>query len=114
MLSRRRPFAKRFRRFVHAAIAAALGISLAACASNGGKFATVAEFCKELPEQPTAIKGATSFDQPWIDDTSEAVLAGCPDRARPAPRPPEWDRPLAKHEPAKKRPGLLDRIRGAK
>jgi len=71
---------------------AACGISIAACAPNPKTFATVAAFCEALPEQKTAIAGKTVFDQPWIDDTSEAVIAGC-NRERPAPRPAHWDGP---------------------
>lgn len=66
-----------------------LGISLAACAPRG-KFATVDEFCEALPEQKHVVIGLTEYDQPWIDDTSEAVISGC-NRDRPQPRPAEWD-----------------------
>lgn len=72
-------------------ILAAAGISLAGCASgNTNKFASVEEFCRGLPQQDYAIAGRTRFDQAWIDDTAEAVIAGCA-RARPLPRPAEWD-----------------------
>jgi hypothetical protein len=69
-------------------------------------------FCSALPKQQFVVRGATSFDQPWIDDTSEAVIAGCA-RERPAPRPAEWDKPLAREEaptPAPKK-GLVKRAR---
>lgn len=65
-----------------------------------------------------AIKGATDFDQRWIDETTEAGIAalGWP---RPAARPPEWDKPLAKEAaaapapaPVKKKRRWLDRLRG--
>jgi hypothetical protein len=72
----------------------------------------VQDFCKALPEQQHEIKGATPMDQPWIDDTSEAVNAGCPGRKRPADRPAEWDKPLAPEvvkAPAKK--GIVKRAR---
>lgn len=88
---------------------AALGASIAGCASSG-KFASVAEFCAALPPQKFEVKGATPFDQPWIDDTSEAVQAGCPDRKRPEPRPAEWDKPLAKDKAAPKK-SLAKRLR---
>ena len=89
----------------------ALGISLGACATK--KFATVDAFCEALPQQKVAVKGATEFDQPWIDTTSEAVIEGC-DRKRPEARPPEWDRPLAKEKPPvvkKKKPSIWQRIK---
>lgn len=105
--------ARRWSGCAPAAIAAALGISLAGCASPG-KFATVDAFCDALPKQAVAIKGATAFDQPWIDETSEAVIAGC-NRDRPAARPPEWDRPLAAPaspgRPKSKLRRALDQIR---
>jgi hypothetical protein len=41
-----------------------------------------------------AIKGATDFDQRWIDETVETGVSALGWK-RPAPRPPEWDRPLA-------------------
>lgn len=41
------------------------------------------------------IKGATPMDQRWIDQTVEAGVAAL-DWPRPGPRPPEWDKPLAK------------------
>ncbi len=40
------------------------------------------------------VKGATDFDQRWIDDTVEAGVAAL-GWQRPAERPPEWDKPLA-------------------
>lgn len=62
-----------------------------------------------------AIRGATDFDQKWIDETTEAGVAalGWP---RPAPRPAEWDRPLAPAAtagaaPAPKKKRLGDRVR---
>lgn len=74
-------------------------MSLAGCASSPTRFATVKAFCNELPEQTHVIEGKTKHDQPWIDDTGEAVIAGC-GRDRPKPRPPEWDRPAPKPAPA--------------
>jgi hypothetical protein len=86
---------------------AVLGISLAGCAS--GKFATVDAFCEVLPKQQFVVRGATPFDQPWIDDTAEAVIAGC-GRERPEARPVEWDKPLAREaQPEPKRKGKLRR-----
>jgi hypothetical protein len=41
------------------------------------------------------IKGATDFDQRWIDETTEAGIAAL-GWQRPAARPAEWDKPLAK------------------
>lgn len=90
------------------------GISLAGCAlTSKTKFATVEEFCNGLPQQQFAIEGKTRFDQPWIDDTSEAVIAGC-NRERPAPRPAHWDAavPLPKPKPpaVKRQRTIRDRI----
>lgn len=61
------------------------------------------EFCNGLPKQEYAVEGKTKFDQPWIDDTSEAITAGC-NRERPKPRPAEWDVPLPRPKPAVKAP----------
>jgi hypothetical protein len=83
-------------------IAACASISLPGCASAPKiEFATVEQFCERLPQQDYAIEGKTQFDQPWIDDTSVAVTAGC-NRERPKPRPAEWDKaaPLPQPKPA--------------
>lgn len=45
-----------------------------------------------------AVKGATEFDQRWIDETTEAGIAAL-GWQRPGPRPPEWDKPLARNKP---------------
>jgi hypothetical protein len=83
---------------------AAIGISLAGCVGTSSiKFATVKEFCDGLPVQKYAVLGKTRFDQPWIDDVSEGLIAGC-NRERPQVRPAEWDEavPLPKPRPAAK------------
>ncbi|WP_456681659.1 hypothetical protein [Bradyrhizobium sp. USDA 3311] len=67
------------------------------------------------------VKGATDFDQRWIDETTEAGIAALGWK-RPEPRPPEWDKPLSRDvaqaaprpasvakQPQKKR--LRDRVR---
>lgn len=82
----------------------AAGISLAGCASTSTKFATVEEFCNGLPKQEYAVEGKTKYDQPWIDDTSEAITAGC-NRERPKQRPPEFDTVEVPH-PKPKPPAL--------
>jgi len=46
-----------------------------------------------------AVKGATDFDQRWIDETTEAGVSALGWK-RPAPRPPEWDKPLSRNVPA--------------
>lgn len=66
-----------------------------------------------------AVKGATDFDQRWIDETTEAGIAAL-GWQRPGPRPPEWDKPLSKRPsiaavvegppPAKKKPRWRDRF----
>lgn len=75
------------------------------------------------------VKGATDFDQRWIDETTEAGIAGLGWK-RPEARPPEWDKPLSRNpkativdpaDPApaakpakKKRAKWLDMLRGKK
>lgn len=65
--------------------------------------------CKVFEAPAYAIRGATQRDQDWIDPTIESGIGGC-HWARPAPRPAEWDA-AAKPKVAKKRPGLVKRIK---
>lgn len=94
---------------------AAVGMLLTACADKS-RFASVEAFCDELPVQDYAVKGATGRDQAWIDDTGEAVIAGCK-RERPKQRPIEWDaKPVAAGnsqpvQPKKKPRSILDILR---
>lgn len=76
------------------------GINLSGCATKPKiEFATVEQFCDRLPKQEYAIEGKTKFDQPFIDDVSVALVAGC-NRELPKPRPAEWDKPQPKVERA--------------
>lgn len=54
--------------------------------------ASVAEgLCAIAPAPEFQILGKTeAHDQPWIDDTTEALIAAC-GSPRPKPRPAEWD-----------------------
>lgn len=64
--------------------------------------------------QQHVVTGKTQFDQPWVDDVSEAVIAGC-NRPRPQPRPAHWDAAPSPKPPAtapKKKPSVWDRARG--
>lgn len=68
---------------------------------------------KGIFKQPEyEVKGATQYDQDWIDENVEAGIAGL-GWDRPKPRPPEWDKkPEPKAVPAKpKKKSLLDRFR---
>jgi hypothetical protein len=78
-------------------IAASLGISLAACASNNGvKSLDGAKAAFDPP--PYAVKGKTSYDQRWIDGQIEAGVAAF-NWPRPQPRPVELDAPKAATKP---------------
>jgi hypothetical protein len=63
------------------------------------------------------VKGATPYDQGWIDETTEAGVAAL-GWERPQPRPPELDAPkvAAKPAPAAQKPTVkkkhwYDRLR---
>ena len=48
--------------------------------------------CKAIGSTPEyAVRGATPYDQVWIDQITEAQVAAC-GYGRPKPRPPEFDR----------------------
>jgi hypothetical protein len=53
-------------------------------------FASTAGACAGFEPAEYAVRGATRFDQSWIDKRIEADVAGC-GFERPKPRPPEWD-----------------------
>jgi hypothetical protein len=107
---------------MHLASACALAGTLAACGTP--QTASVAGGEAHALKGPDfVVKGATDFDQKWIDETTEAGIAALGWK-RPAPRPQEWDRPLARAvppappaaapAPAKKKSVLrrfLDRVR---
>jgi hypothetical protein len=66
-------------------LAVGLGTLLAGCAST--KFATLSDgACKAFPRPEYQVKGATRYDQKWVDETTEAGVAGC-GWNRPAHRP---------------------------
>ena len=100
-----------------AVLVAGLGILLSACASSK-PFATVDGFCAALEQggaKPTnQILGRTSYDQPWIDETTEGLVAGC-QWQRPAPRPAAWDMPTrvvgGKVVPVPKKRSVWNRLR---
>jgi hypothetical protein len=70
-------------------------MSLTGCASNR-QFATLTGgACSAFPAPTVQIKGRTSMDQRWADETTEAGVAGCGWK-RPARRPASLDaRPRA-------------------
>lgn len=90
----------------HLALLLLLAPLLGACASKplGGSIA--GSICKGIIERPEyAVKGATRYDQDWIDPTIESAGGAC-HWAPPAPRPPELDAqpaPKVSPMPAKKR-----------
>lgn len=102
--------------------AAALGLSLTACASNHD-FATLSDgACKAFPRPQYQIKGKTAYDQKWADETTEAGVAGC-HWPRPARRPASLE-PMPVKAPvaaapavepwpvsAPKKPSLFQRLR---
>lgn len=57
------------------------------------KVATLKEgTCKILHTPQYAVRGATIYDQEWIDDVTEGLVGGC-NQPRPKARPPEFDAP---------------------
>ena len=46
--------------------------------------------CKIVNVPTYAVRGKTSYDQGWIDDTTEAIVRGCK-MARPKARPASLD-----------------------
>lgn len=66
------------------------GILLTGCASNE-RFATLTSgACSAFPRPAYQVRGRTSFDQRWADETTEAGVAGCGWK-RPAHRPASMD-----------------------
>ncbi len=70
---------------------------LGACASQPIGSVAGGE-CKLTSAPPYAVRGKTTYDQGWIDDTTEALVRGCK-QPRPKKRPAELD---SKHRDAKK------------
>jgi hypothetical protein len=85
-------------------------VTLAACGTSP-KGSVVGSEAGALKAPEFAVKGATDFDQRWIDETTEAGVASLGWK-RPEARPPEWDKPLSRDvaapapaaEPAKAKP----------
>lgn len=48
--------------------------------------------CKLVSAPSYAVKGKTSYDQEWVDDTTEALVRGCK-QPRPKARPASIDNP---------------------
>lgn len=46
--------------------------------------------CKIVSTPAFAVKGKTTYDQEWVDDTTEAIVRGCA-QPRPKARPAELD-----------------------
>lgn len=67
------------------------GILLQACASaNDAKLKSLTGGCNTFPRPDYQIKGKTSYDQQWADETTESGVIAC-----------KWDRP-------ENRPATLD------
>ncbi len=71
-----------------------LALPLAGC--QGDKpVASIGGECKLAHTPSYAVKGRTTFDQGWIDDTTEALVRGCK-QPRPQTRPAELDKEAPK------------------
>ncbi|MGX9389745.1 hypothetical protein ACWX0K_11035 [Nitrobacteraceae bacterium UC4446_H13] len=75
-----------------------IAATLAACGTQP-KGSVAGGEAHALRAPPYQVKGATDYDQQWIDETTEAGVAalGWP---RPKPRPAEFDRPKVAPQPA--------------
>lgn len=80
-----------------------LGTLLAACASSGKVGSLAGGECRLVRTPDYAVKGRTTYDQNWIDDTTERLVGGC-GQARPKARPVGWDVAPAVHKPAPANP----------
>src|SRR5689334_1702336 len=79
---------------IRLASACALAMLLAACGTSP-KGSVLGSEGAALKAPAFVVKGKTSHDQAWIDETVEAGVSGLGWK-RPAARPKEWDRPLAR------------------
>lgn len=77
----------------------AFGILLTGCANNPRGFQTLATSektgegaCSAFTAPKYRVLGKTQYDQDWVDDQTETLVAGC-NFPRPAARPPELDPP---------------------
>lgn len=110
--SRRIETMKRLPRLAQVAALLTLATTLAACGHNRAVSVTGGE-ARAIEPPPVEIRGATSFDQRWIDATIESGVQGL-GWPRPAPRPPELDaKPVAQPaaKPVVKKKRFLDRFR---
>lgn len=84
------------------------------CAASPSKLTTLKDgTCKVVHTPPVAVKGATAYDQDWIDETTEALVGGCR-QPRPKARPPELNakpKPLVAPAPAPKKKTWRERVR---
>lgn len=97
------------------ALATSCLLLLAACASGPDAVGSVAGGDCQVAHTPQyAVRGATRYDQQWVDTTTEALVAGCR-QPRPQARPPELDRPAARQavKPTPKKKRFLDRLHRA-
>lgn len=67
-------------------------VALGGCAHPGPASISTGE-CKVFDAPPYVIRGATQYDQDWIDPTIESGVGACGWK-RPEPRPAEWDAPV--------------------
>ena len=100
-------------RLIRLASASALALALAACGTSP-KGSVLGSEGGALKGPEFAIRGKTEFDQRWIDETTEAGIEALGWK-RPAPRPAEWDKPLARNvvapAPVKKKKRWLNLLR---
>lgn len=94
-------------------LALPLLFALAGCVTTDGP-ASVSGTCKVFDAPKYAVRGATQYDQDWIDPTIESGVGACK-WPRPAARPPEMDAPravpLPKPRPVAKKRNLLQRAK---
>jgi hypothetical protein len=94
-----------------------LAMTLAACGHSPPVSVTSGE-ARAIEPPEFEVRGATTFDQRWIDATVEAGVTGL-GWPRPKPRPANLDKPfepppVAKPPVKKKKRGLLKRLIGGK
>lgn len=84
---------------------------LGGCVTTDGP-GSVSGTCSVFTPPTYAVRGATQYDQDWIDPTIEGGVGAC-HWPRPAARPAVMDAPQPKrHVPLpKKRPGLVARVK---
>jgi hypothetical protein len=94
--------------------ALSLTVALAGCAGTSLPGSVLGGECKVFPRPEFAVRGQTTYDQNWVDDTVESGVGGCK-WERPKPRPPALDAPAARRAaplvlaPVVKKPGIVRR-----